>query len=110
MDVFVDDGGDILIEFKFQVDAVFHIVFWKHNHIRRVGSAGLDRFSPSRMEERFPARTGAAVRMATATAIWAVTAAFTGARSFSERARRISSSGQLITRPKQRYLGSGVSV
>ena len=39
------------------------------------GPPGLIRFSPRRMPARLPSRTGATVRIAAATAIWAKTAA-----------------------------------
>ena len=50
------------------------------------------------MLARLPSRTGATVRIATATAIWASTAALTGACRRSSRACRMSCSGSFVTR------------
>ena len=95
LNIFVDQIGQVVVKLKGQIDAILDIVMRKYQQVGRIGSSRFDQVSSRRMAARFAALTGASVKMAIPTAICAATAALTGAFSFSERARFISSVGQL---------------
>jgi hypothetical protein len=73
--ILVDDRRDDLIKPELERLIVLDVVFGKLKPVFGLRTPGLLRFSPRRMATRLPSRMGATLSIATATAIWAKTAA-----------------------------------
>ena len=79
MDVLVDDRRDRLVELELERGPVLDVVLWERKPKGGVRSSGLGQVLAKTNAGEVTQPDGATVRIAAATAIWAKTAALTGA-------------------------------